>query len=34
MSGGFENDKWTAYATGKALTDFIKVISTLSADWL
>ena len=28
------NGKWRAYATGEELTDFIRVISAVPADWL
>ena len=28
------NGKWSAYATGEELTDFIRVISAVPADWL
>jgi len=28
------NGKWRSYATGEELTDFVKVISTVPADWL
>ena len=29
-----KDGKWRVYATGEELTDFIKVISVLPADWL